>query len=382
MLRKIMFSNIFSFEETQLVDFEGKDMLYAIYGKNSAGKSNVLMIINLLYSTMYKKLEDLEGIGEYSCKFNDDPIINIAAKLTISNKDYFYSVSINTEELKYKKQELIKIEKSGEPITIFNLDSKGFSSDILSKTEKSAIKTFNIEMNGVFPYVEDIKESENFNDIILLHKYSNFEKSTNQSIKYLYENKEVVDSIVQELRKIDVDIDGLDFIDRRKMKMNLLDDIEKSGQNENENILKFISGLPDFELETIHNEKKFGMNLESSGTRRYLDLLISYFVEDISNTDVPRIIDELETHLHNDLYKKFIEFYKENSKRQLVFTTHNQELLENKLLDKNNIIIVDKKNNKSQITLLSEYKNLRSDDRHNWKKMYNKFMFGGKPNVI
>lgn len=381
MLKKIMFSNILSFEETQMIDFNGEEKVYAIYGKNSAGKTNILTVINFLYSTFNNKLEDIGEISDYACKFNENSVINIAAQFKNNDKNYFYSISIDTKALKYLKQELLEISKSGEQITIFDFENNELKSEVLTKNERGAIKAFNIEDNGVFAYLDEMKKTENIEELLKFSSNSNFQKNFNEACNFLNGNKLVVKEVVNELQRIDIDIDDIDFQDRRNMKKKLLNDIEGSTKDSDVNLIEMVKNIPNFELITIHDEKRFGRHLESTGTNRYIDLLIKHYVEDIGNTDVPRLIYELEMHLHTDVFLNFIEFCKSNTSRQLIFTTHNQEILEKKILQKENIIIVDKENNISEISKLSDFPKLRNDDRHNWKKMYNKYMLGGKPYV-
>lgn len=92
-------------------------------------------------------------------------------------------------------------------------------------------------------------------------------------------------------------------------------------------------------LEHTVNGEKYQLPLaeESSGTKRYYDFagLLALFIKD------PRamLIDELETSLHPDLYRHFIVSYLLNTKdSQILATTHNRELLDDRDLFRNDAI--------------------------------------------
>ena len=92
-------------------------------------------------------------------------------------------------------------------------------------------------------------------------------------------------------------------------------------------------------LEHTVNGEKYQLPLaeESRGTKRYYEFagLLALFIKD------PRamLIDELETSLHPDLYRHFIVSYLLNTKdSQILATTHNRELLDDRDLFRNDAI--------------------------------------------
>ncbi len=99
-------------------------------------------------------------------------------------------------------------------------------------------------------------------------------------------------------------------------------------------------------LEHTVNGEKYQLPLaeESSGTKRYYEFagLLALFIKD------PRamLIDELETSLHPDLYRHFIVSYLLNTKdSQILATTHNRELLDDRDLFRNDAIWFTDKSN-------------------------------------
>ncbi|PNE26736.1 ATP-binding protein [Tannerella sp. oral taxon 808] len=92
-------------------------------------------------------------------------------------------------------------------------------------------------------------------------------------------------------------------------------------------------------LEHTVNGAKYQLPLaeESRGTRRYYEFagLLALFIKDPH----AMLIDELETSLHPDLYRHFIVSYLLNTKdSQILATTHNRELLDDRDLFRNDAI--------------------------------------------
>lgn len=107
-------------------------------------------------------------------------------------------------------------------------------------------------------------------------------------------------------------------------------------------------------LEHTVNGEKYQLPLEeeSRGTRRYYEFagLLALFIKD------PRVmlIDELETSLHPDLYRHFIVSYLLNTKdSQILATTHNRELLDDRDLFRNDAIWFTDKSNADATELYS-----------------------------
>jgi AAA15 family ATPase/GTPase len=87
-------------------------------------------------------------------------------------------------------------------------------------------------------------------------------------------------------------------------------------------------------------------------------------------------IDELETSLHPDLYSHFILSFLMNSKdSQLIATTHNREILDNKDIYRNDAIWFTDKN-KSSATELYSLGDFDSSVIRNTSNVYNAYKIG------
>ncbi len=116
-------------------------------------------------------------------------------------------------------------------------------------------------------------------------------------------------------------------------------------------------------LKTVHTgidgtKERFDVEDESDGTQRLMHLIPILY--NSKSTDKTYVIDELDRRLHPLLSQQFLRNYLENeekSKSQLIFTTHDTNLLDAELLRNDEIWFVDKDNyGESKLYSLAEFK--------------------------
>jgi len=98
-----------------------------------------------------------------------------------------------------------------------------------------------------------------------------------------------------------------------------------------------------FEHTVIQSKYNLPIEMESQGTRRFYGFagLLALLIK--NSTAFP--IDELESSLHPDLYTHFIlSFLLNTDKSQIIATTHNLEILDNKDIFRNDVIWFTDKN--------------------------------------
>ena len=103
-------------------------------------------------------------------------------------------------------------------------------------------------------------------------------------------------------------------------------------------------------------EALFSMDEESDGTRRIMDLLPS--LAGMSSSDKVYVIDEIDRSLHPLLSYQLIKLFLStvSSQSQLISTTHEVNLLDQKLLRRDEIWFVEKDNTgASHVYSLEEY---------------------------
>jgi AAA15 family ATPase/GTPase len=135
------------------------------------------------------------------------------------------------------------------------------------------------------------------------------------------------------------------------------------------------------ELVSLHNSEsgpiEFDLKDESSGTKRLLDLYPILF--NIAADEKVYIVDEIDRKLHPLLAYNFVNQFLCGNKGQLIYTTHNTHMLDLELLRRDEIWIVQKKDDgSSDLYSLNDFK-IRPD--LDVRKGYLQGRFGGIPFV-
>lgn len=132
-------------------------------------------------------------------------------------------------------------------------------------------------------------------------------------------------------------------------------------------ITKFIAG----------KEREFPFYLESRGNHQILNILPFLFSALLGNI---AIVDEIDTGIHDLLFKKIIEEIKPLLKGQLIITSHNTTLLEiNSIRDNVYFITEDETANKF-IKCTTDYKE-RTYQQNNMRNKYLNNAYGGIPKI-
>lgn len=122
---------------------------------------------------------------------------------------------------------------------------------------------------------------------------------------------------------------------------------------------------------------------ESLGTQKYFNLVGLLAPILFLNSFLP--IDELESSLHPDLFNHFLLTYLVNGKKesQLITTTHNREILNNKDMFRDDAIWFTDKNEDSATELysLADFDSSVVRDTSNVLNAYKSGKFGGVPNL-
>ena len=195
--------------------------------------------------------------------------------------------------------------------------------------------------------------------------------------------------IVNILSKADFNISDIEIKeDEEDFPDGFLDFLEKQTKTSNDKIkdLKKEGKIKTVVLNiehTIDNVKySLPFELESQGTKRYygfagvLSLLI--------NGSIAISIDELEASLHPDLFVHFLLSFLVNSKKsQIIATTHNREILNNKDIFRNDVIWFTDKTDDSATELysLSDFDSSVIRDTSNVYNAYKIGKLGAVPNL-
>ena len=164
--------------------------------------------------------------------------------------------------------------------------------------------------------------------------------------------------IVDFLKYGDVGIEDLDSIEISKNEKNESKENNEIESNNTLVIAKRKKYNSNYEL--VDNEI-FPFENESEGTQKLFEL--SPFIYKSINSNRPLIIDEFDARFHPLLTKKIVELFNSdnNKNSQLIFITHDTNLLSPELLRRDQIDFVEKdKYGGSHLFSLAEFKGIRN----------------------
>jgi hypothetical protein len=389
-------------EEYYVVKTHGMRLLKMalIYGANASGKTTVLKALDFLRELVLKPKAQKTDVLDFQPFLFDDQTPHQSSILAIdflqNDVRYFYEVeftqqAVLREELysyKTKKANVFKrttdVDKQLSAIT--------FGSKIkINKTAEQILEAntlWNTTVLGGFLKtnlaVVELEESTKwFNQFLLPTVYTNLELhklDEMHRISLLIKN-----NIVIMLKKADFHISNLELKKPKEtIREDFIEKLKDSGvPNLHLELLK--DDLPKkIEFEHTINGKQYSLpiELESQGTQRYYEFaLILNFLIRLSKAFS---IDELESSLHPDLYTHFLLTFLVNTKSsQLIATTHNREILNNKDIFRNDAIWFTDKNElcATELYSLADFDSSVVRDTTNIYNAYKIGKLGGVPNL-
>jgi AAA15 family ATPase/GTPase len=332
--------------------------LFMIYGANASGKSNILNGIEALWMMLISPRDKEDSkIGLYTpFKLNINKPIEFEIIFWVENRKFKYNIKYNDNEILFEKLEYVT--DSGVMSDLYEREigkdiKFGGTIDIKSKVKND----FNTETLKNHTVLSTLNKKNINAPKILIELYEWIKNSVhelgshNSSIKIAeYANKDVKvkQFLLDLLCKADFNITDFNVVES-KINDDLLVEVLKDDslpQALKDKILK-----PQKQVLFTHKneeeEFQIAFGMQSDGTRAYFRL--ARLLIELGNNGTVVIEDELEDSLHYDLLLHFIEtFLRIEKNSQLIFTTHNQMLLdEDWMLRRDMICFVEKSRNKS-----------------------------------
>jgi AAA15 family ATPase/GTPase len=378
--------------EVQMRDGKRLLKLAYIYGANASGKTTILKAFEFLRKLLLKPIADKAIELDFDpFLFLDDPY-NSPSRFELS----FYCEGIRyVYELNFNKQailnEKIVFYQTAKPTELFSrttdiekrLAKIQFGSKIkIPVREKDLLESNTLHNNTVIgAYAKtnvDIPELEKLNrwfNVFLLGMITSAHNLTNVTATLIDQNPLVNKWINSFLNKADYQISEVNVSDASNQINIPLDEVfppdftsrimssgsysKQTGLESSSPALrnaKFYGGASQRKIDFIHKlkDKSYSLHIltESSGTKRYFGLGGPLY-ELIHNSRL-LCIDELETSLHPDLMKYFLQVFLLNAKdSQLLVTTHNVSLMENQDFIRKDALWFSEKNEDGSISLYS-----------------------------
>jgi AAA15 family ATPase/GTPase len=376
-----------------------------IYGANASGKTMVLKALDFLRKLVLKPVE------KKTKELNFQPFLfdketpkenSILSIEFIKNEiKYFYEVEFCNKAIVKENLKFFNPNKA----SVFNRETDlenqftkiKFGGKI--KVDKMSLKTLeantlwnNTVLGGYMKTNIEIKELKEVSDWFKDYLYPLVSPKTKLDsfiLSLIDEEKIKEKNILKILRKADLNISDI-VIEKKEKDIpdGLLEFLEKSMGIPDEKIqeIKSKKKMTAVELEFEHsvdnNKYNLPFELESQGTKRYfsfagiLNLLLT------NSAAFP--IDELEASLHPDLYQHFLLTFLANSKEsQIIATTHNREILNDKDIIRDDAIWITEKTKGAATELYSfaDFDTSVIRDTTNRLNAYKSGKLGGIPNV-
>ena len=376
MIQEFKVKNFMSFKDEQVLSFEAtKDTtsleyltyevkpnvrllkMAIIYGANASGKSNMLLAIQRMWEMLFHPKNNKEEkilFQPFALTLGD--ATEFSTVFYVNDIKYQYSISYNNKFILYEKLEyapngisslFYSREFVGEdkiPAIIFggklNLSAKSkntlIDNTLNNHTLLSTFAKISVEAEPfkiVYDWIRDCVHEVPFKNRLL------------EITKTIANDAERRDFILASLCKADFNITQIDLAEISnnipndmilKIKSNafLSEEVKEQflKQTKEDVLFKHHTKDGDFSLRSI---------AESAGTLSYLTLLDQLY--EMINQNHIYLYDEIERNIHYDLLIHYLSLFMMNSQSsQMIFTTHDQLLLDEDFIRRDMVWFTDK----------------------------------------
>ena len=354
-----------------------------IYGANASGKTTLLNAIDFLGKMVLNPLNTKTDTLEFEPFLFDtstpDQNTILSIEFIQNSIRYYYEVEFNKKAIINERLDFYNPNKANVYKRTTNLEKQlseiTFGSKI--KTDKVFEKTLeantlwnNTVLGGFQKTNIELNELKDARDWFGTHLSPLMKPITRLDYYIINQLKNSTikkEDIIHILQKADLNISDISIKEKKT---------EDYTQNKkNSSFLKFEHTL---------NDKKYPLDYdsESQGTQRFCGLA-GILSQSIRESFV-FLIDELESSLHPDLFTHFLLSFLINSKNsQIIATTHNREILNNKDIFRNDAIWITDKSDDCA-TLLYSLADFDTSVIRDTSNIYNAFKIGklgGVPNL-
>ncbi len=379
--------------------------LALIYGANASGKTTVLEALDFLRSlVLYPENKKTDHL-DFSPFLFDDKTPNENSHLSIDfiQNDVRYSYDVEFYKEAIVNESLYFYNPNRANVFVRTTDLVNQFTEISFggkiKKEKAFVKTLesntlwnNTVLGGFLKTnidVHELKEATDwFRDYLtpMVESKTKLKDFVNQIIGNSKIKKQDIISI---LKKADFNLSDL-IIKREEMEIpeSMIEFFQEQYKDSQDMIaeIKETGKIPITNVTFEHtvNNKKYTLpfDYESQGTRRYYGFagLLALLIK--TSSALP--IDELESSLHPDLYTHFILSFLMNAESsQVIATTHNREILNNKDIFRNDAIWFTDKTEScaTELYSLADFDSSVVRDTSNILNAYKSGKLGATPNL-
>lgn len=401
----------------------------AVFGANASGKSNLVLALDFVRGSLIHEIP--YNCYQSYCRIkpeNQNIPSEFEFEIKIGSEIYAYGFDIQLNKRSIVGEWLYRLYPNGKEEEIFTRKPKEefqHFSDKFSDNARSTLETYGRDLltNDTTLFLSEMNRNKNDlytreKELLPLKKVYLWFK---ENLIVNYPGSELIpasffqDEDLPEFNKIIVSmglgINRVEFVEStleevqkklgpfsKEVTANIernIDFARKKGENKLSliirtlrNLFRITYNLKDLEsqpevkkltFEQSRNHVRFEMEEESDGTRRLVDL-IEIILAAKAGVEKTYVIDEINRCLHPQVTYRYISEYLdslENSKTQLIVTTHESHLMDLNLLRRDEIWFVDKNDaGESHLYSLEEY-NTRFDQRV--RRAYLEGRYGGVP---
>jgi uncharacterized protein len=368
----------------------------ALYGANASGKSNLIKAIAFARNLIVNGTKSGQTIGVIPFKLSKETltrpsrfefifkqagiVYSYGFKLD-SNKIYeewLFATQQNKEELCFKRKTSAKEKVSvqfGDFLIDKNTNGKQFLEFVAQSTRPNQL----FLTEAADKNVKEIKPVFDWFNTVLMILYADSENWTlerdirgNENLtNFLTDFLQSVDTSINQVSTEEIsyklgspayEIDPLlsPSLDLEQFGLLMIDNVKHSLKSEIRGDQVINHAIKTQHLSENGVTIEFDFEEESEGTQRLMNLLPALF--ELLNNEKVILIDELDRRLHPLLSRMFVETALAGKKKsQMIFTTHDTNLLDLDLLRRDEIWFVEKdKSGASHLYSLAEFK-LRPD---------------------
>lgn len=353
----------------------------AIYGPNNTGKTTFINCIKAIKGTLENK--EIYLIANI---FNKEPICEAGMSFIHENIEYMYEFKFNCMEHTYiyekmskvirdkynnESEDLIYIKDTINDIYECPKDDK--LQDVLHFASNNNIIIYTVQTDK-FEVLKEVKNIlvsiANSIEIVNMNRIP-----LSKTIEMLKNRNEETEKVVNFIRKADVYLQDIKYIDNDKLKISNKEIEEELKKNKDvlEHI-KLVSVYKGIEVPSFI--------FDSIGTKK-IAALASYVIGAIQEGKT-LIIDELDSSLHFKVTRAIMSMFNNdiNKKAQLIATLHDVSLLDcKKMFRKDQIWFTDKDEEGTTLYSLKEFTYSENGvrDTSDIKEKYSKGEFGAIP---
>ena len=383
----------------------------AIYGGNASGKTNLFKALNFAKSLVVKGTQPDSIIAVEGFRLDADGVdmpSRFSFELLIDEEIYEFSFAVTRK--KVLEEKLVRVSSASEKVLydrrngMPNFDSSFDKDQFLHFAFQGTRDNQLFLNNSVSQKVDTFRPVYDwFKDTLELiapdSRFATFEQFFDVDhplYSTMNEMLPALDTGIVHLGGEDVSFDNISLPESVKLKLQ--EDVKEGESvrlmaepaNERYVITRKNGELHAKKLVTYHpmndgSEAKFEMRQESDGSQRIIDLLPAFLDLSVQTTKKVYVIDEVDRSLHSILTRQLLFNYlqtcSEETRSQLLLTTHDVLLMDQKLLRRDEMWVVERDSSgASSLLSFSDYKEVRYDK--DIRKSYLQGRLGGVPRIV